>query len=354
MVLTQLSEVFVASGINQVNESTFTALYHGYNLRGKIIVPAVPTVDFIFYGDIDPDIQSVCDDFVPKLFEKYGRFPIKVGNNFFSVLLDLSVRDAENVKAILSEITGFMMANNCGAIGTLPPEPVEVPVPDQQMPAPAVKPNPVVKQKQQPQPQAEVKPVPKPPEPEITVPFENHLVLARVLKIFMLGINKISENSFTTLYHGYNVVGKMPTAAKEIIELTFYGEATVDISADIQEFAGHMSEKYGDISLKNMGGSINVVINISGRADSDVKTILGEVSGFMMKHSIVAINFPNTVPKGTPYDPDSKESAVNNVSETQQPVNQPRTQYAYAPVSAPQKNNESFVGKFFKKFGKKP
>lgn len=350
MNLTQLSEVFIASGINQVNESTFTALYHGYNLRGKIIAPSVPTVEFIFYGDIDPDIQGACDEFVPELFEKYGRFPIKVGNNFFSVLLDLSVRDIAGVKAVLSDVTNFMMANNCAALGTLPPEPVEVPVPQPQMQnKPAQKGKAVPK----PQQQQMTKPVPKTPEPEVSVPFADHMVLERVLKIFMLGINKISENSFTTLYHGYNVVGKMPSAVKGILDLTFYGESFGDINEDFDAFVSQMAEKYGEMTLKNVAGSIEIIFDINGRADSDVKTVLGEISGFMMKHSIVAVNFPNTVPSGEPYNPNA-ESTPKPSYTAPQAQDQQRVPYSYAPVQTPNKSNDNFVGKFFKKFGKKP
>lgn len=349
MNLTQLSAIFVSSGVNKVDERTFTALYHGYNLRGKIIAPTVPTVDFIFYGDIDPDIQTACDEFVPTLFEKYGRFPIKVGNNFFSALLDLSVRDVAGVKAVLDEITMFMMANNCGALGTLPPEPVEIPAPQ-----PTAQPQRASRRQPAPAPQSKQppRPAPKPPEPEITVPFADHTVLERVLKIFILGINKISENSFTTLFHGYNIVGKMPKADKEILDITFYGESFGDINPALEEFAKQMNEKYGEMKLRNVSGSVGIVIDVSGRADSDVKAILGEVSGFMMKNNIVAINLPNTVPKGVPYDADTA-AKMQRTSPSTQTETQQRTPYA-ASTRESDGDNNNFVGKFLKKFGKKP
>lgn len=347
MNLAQLSEIFVVSGVNQVNENTFTALFHGYNLRGKIILPSVPTVDFIFYGNIDPDIQAPCDEFVPELFGKYGRFPIKVGNNFFSVLLDLSVRDVQTVKSILGEVTNFMMNNNCGALTTLPPEPAPEPPKPEQKPMPPKQVAKIV-----PQPPAPPKPAPKPPEQKPAVPFEKHNVLNRLPAIFILGINKISEDSFTSLYHGYNVVGKMPSADEEILELTFYGESIGDISSSFEKFSNEMKEKYS-ASMKNMSGSVTVRLNISGRADSDVKSILGEVSGFMMKHNIIAINFPNTVPKGVPYDPNNKN--VQPSMPTVQPVNSNQgRQYSNTVAPDTHKSNDNFVGKFFKKFGKKP
>ena len=41
-----LGDVFVASGVNEVDDKTFTALFYGYEVRGKVVIPSIPSVEF--------------------------------------------------------------------------------------------------------------------------------------------------------------------------------------------------------------------------------------------------------------------------------------------------------------------
>ena len=58
-----LNDVFVA-GVNDVDAKTFTTLLYGYEIRGKIRVPTIPTVEFFFYGNVDIEDPSVTREFI--------------------------------------------------------------------------------------------------------------------------------------------------------------------------------------------------------------------------------------------------------------------------------------------------
>lgn len=350
MVVNDLSEVFIASGVEKVNDKTFTALFHGYNLRGKILDPVIPTVKFTFYGNAQPETEEFFAEFKAQLEETYGSIPVEMTKNSVSIVLELNSLDKNSLKERLGKISGFMMSNDMGVIN-IPPEPPEAP------PKPAPKKQPKATQKEPPKAPT---PPPAPPKPVIeepAVPFEDHMVLKKLTQIFLLGINQISNDSFTTIYHGYNVMGKMLSPTKPVVELVFYGELMGNVTEEFEKLKAHLNEKYGNLPVRMVGGSCDAIFDFNGKDIGQSKEMLGEISGFMMKHSIVAINFPSTVPaavktftedtfkdsQGRPQSSGGYASAAKRNAPTPNQYNQPQ-----------QNSQDNFVGKFLKKFGKKP
>lgn len=365
MFVKDLGDVFVASGVNTVNDNTFTALFHGYEIRGKVIVPSIPTVEFFFFGNVDIYEEDAFREFVNGFEEKHGHAKFNFSDKFVSILLDIGSLDSAALKERLGAVSAFMMSNGFGAIGIQPepePEPEPEPVPEQpKQPKQAPKPQPV---QQQPQIQQRVQqPVQQAPqEPE--VPFEDHMILKKLTQMFILGINQVSNNTFTTLYHGYNVVGKMLSATKDDIEIIFYGDLMHNVTEEFEKFSAEMNEKYGTIPMRMVGGSCDSILYLDGKDIGQCKQILGEISGFMMKNNIVAANLPSTV--GTvvrtyteeyfknPQPTHSTGYGAGSVYSSNQNTNKG--------YSAPQSSNQppqqsaqdNFVGKFLKKFSKKP
>lgn len=370
MVFDQLSEVFVASGVNKVNDNTFTAFYHGYNLRGKIVAPTVPVVDFIFYASIYPEAMEDFQDFAPYFSGKFGgNIPLQMDSNAVRVMLELRNMEIEQVKEILGEVTKFMMAEGLGAIN-IPPE---LPEPPKEEPVKA-QPKKETPKLQQPQQPAQPKPAPKPPVIEDTTPFEEHAVLEKLTQIFIMGLNECSNNMFTTVFHGYNVQGKMLSPTRERVSFTFYGNPTENIAEAYNEFVNTMKSKYDSFSIRAVGGSLEVTFDFEGISADDCKKMLGEVSGFMIGNSIAAINLPSTVPVGTPYVPPEKPALPGQTARLSQTGQLSRAtmptptsnlggssrlgstgglQYQSQPQGDSDQNN-NFVDSFLKKFGKKP
>lgn len=227
-----LNDVFVA-GVNDVDAKTFTTLLYGYEIRGKIRVPTIPTVEFFFYGNVDIEDPSVTREFIEGFEDKFGHAKFRFTDKYVSILLDIGSLDAPKVKERLSAVGTFMIGNGFGAIGLQPeePEPEPEPLVDaakiQAKPQPKMQPiqqQRQVQQQRQPVQQQQQQQQPVYQEPQ--VPFESYKVLNKLADIFLMGVNKVTNNTFTTLYHGYNVVGKMLSPVKDDIEIIFYGELT--------------------------------------------------------------------------------------------------------------------------------
>lgn len=350
MVVNDLSDVFVASGVNKVNDKTFTALFHGYNLRGKILETSIPTVKFIFYGNVQPDTEKAFEQFKAELSESYGNLLVEMTRNSVSIVLDLDTLDKGQLKERLGKISRFMMLNDMGVIN-IPPEPVE---PPKQAPVSGT-----AKKHNKTQQVATKVPVapPKPVYEEPKIPFEKYAVLERLTQMFLLGINQISNNSFTTLYHGYNVMGKMLSPTDPVVELVFYGELMGDVAEEFEKLKTHLTEKYGNFPVRMVGGSCDAIFDFKGKDIGQSKEMLGEISGFMMRHSIVAVNLPATIP------PTIKSITAESLKNPQGQASSSSAHTSSASGSAPEQNRngrtqqsqqDNFVGKFLKKFGKKP
>lgn len=363
MVVKDLSDVFVASGVEMVNDTTFTALFHGYELRGKIRVPTIPTVEFFFFGNVYIDDDAVFSDFVNGFEEKFGHAKFRFTDKFVSILLDIGSLDAAALKERLGAVSGFMMGNNFGAIGLQPEEPEpepEPPVVEQPKPKPA--PKQVQQQKQQP---VAPPPVQKPVPQEPAVPFEEHKVLEKLTQMFILGINQVGSNTFTTIYHGYNVVGKMLSPIKDDIEIIFYGELMKDVSEDFEKLRVELNEKYGMFPIRMVGGSCDAILYLDGKDVGQCKQMLGEISGFMMRNSIVAVNLPSSVGRtiktfNEEYFKNSRPShgsgySSQRVNPTPSGINVDSSRgYSQPQPNSDQMQQDNFVGKFLKKFSKKP
>ena len=355
MQVEQLSDVFVASGVNMVNGSTFTALFHGYNLRGKIVAPTVPVVDFIFYGNIHYGTEEAFSEFYNDFSEKFGRIPVKMDDNAVRILVELKDKEPSQVKELLGAVAGFMMANNIAVIN-IPPEPDPVPEPE---PQPAVQQptqqqpiqQPVV-QSQRAEPRNE-HPVPQPPQ-EPAVPFEDHMILEKLTKIFIMGLNKVSNNTFTTVFHGYNIYAKMMSPTNSVVDFIFYGQPlqVENIAEKFNSFVAEMTEKYGNFPIRGVGGgNLEVMLDFKDKNPDECKAMLGEVSGFMIKNDIVCVSFPSNVPTGVPYNPNGAEQPQQSPAGQSSSYSQTRT--PTTGYSQPSPTPTSGVGKFFKKFGKK-
>ena len=68
-----LGDVFVASGIEMVNDVTFTALFYGYEVRGKVVIPSIPSVEFFLYGNVYIDDPDEARAFVEEFDQKFGK-----------------------------------------------------------------------------------------------------------------------------------------------------------------------------------------------------------------------------------------------------------------------------------------
>lgn len=319
MQVKALSDVFVASGIEMVDDVTFTALFYGYEVRGKVRVPTTPMVEFFFYGSVYIDSKEMVDEFVNDFDEKFGHARMKFSDKYVSILLDIGGMEAPQVKERLGAIGNFMIQNGFGATAMPPEEPEPEPEPEkkpepaprqqqqqqaQQQQQPAQRggirqrqrqqPNqdpPLQHMQQRPQRQAPQQPVYEEPK----VPFEQYKVVQKLTQVFINGVNQTSNNMFTTLYHGYNVVGKMLSPAKDDIEVVFYGQLMNNVTEEFEELKATMNEKYGNVPMRMIGGSCDAILYLEGRDVAQSKEMLGCISGFMMKNNIAAMNLPNTV-----------------------------------------------------------
>ena len=122
MQVKALSDVFVASGIEMVDDETFTALFYGYEVRGKVRVPTTPTVEFFFYGNVYIDGPDQINDFRNEYEEKFGHARIRFTDKYIALLLDMGGLEAPQVKERLGAVGSFMIANGFGAIQMLPEE----------------------------------------------------------------------------------------------------------------------------------------------------------------------------------------------------------------------------------------
>ena len=369
-----LSDVFVASGVNEIDDKTFTALFYGYEIRGKVKAPAIPTVEFFFYGNVYIDQPSLAEDFINGYEENFGHAKFRFSDKYVSVLIDMGGLDAPKVKERLAAVGNFMISNGFGAIALQPEEPEPEPEPEpkpvvepakiQAKPQPKMKPAP---QQTQQQVQQQRQPPKQPVYEEPKVPFEEHRVLEKLVQIFLMGINKVSYNTFTTIYHGYNIVGKMLSPVKDDIEIIFYGDLTQNVTEEFAAFQNELNEKYGKVPIRMVGGSCDAILYLDGKDISQCKEILGQISGFMIKHSIAAINLPNTI--GSPvatYTAESYKAMMNNApnsrrSSASSAPSTPMTFGATAPTpianGAPpitENDGNNFAKNFLKKFSKKP
>ena len=369
-----LSDVFVASGVNEIDDKTFTALFYGYEIRGKVKAPAIPTVEFFFYGNVYIDQPSLAEDFINGYEEKFGHAKFRFSDKYVSVLIDMGGLDAPKVKERLAAVGNFMISNGFGAIALQPEEPEPEPEPEpksvvepakiQAKPQPKMKPAP---QQTQQQVQQQRQPPKQPVYEEPKVPFEEHRVLEKLVQIFLMGINKVSYNTFTTIYHGYNIVGKMLSPVKDDIEIIFYGDLTQNVTEEFAAFQNELNEKYGKVPIRMVGGSCDAILYLDGKDITQCKEILGQISGFMIKHSIAAINLPNTI--GSPvatYTAESYKAMMNNApnsrrSSASSAPSTPMTFGATAPTpianGAPpitENDGNNFAKNFLKKFSKKP
>ncbi len=364
-----LADVFVASGVNEVNEKTFTALFYGYEIRGKVRVPSVPTVEFFFYGNVFLESRQQADEFINGYEEKYDHAKFRFSDRYVSIMFDIGNLDAPKVKERLAAVGNFMISNGFGAIALQPeepepePEPAPAPQQTQAKPQPKMQPQQQRPVQQQPQRQAPQQPVYQEPK----VPFEDYKVLDKLTQIFLLGVNKVTDNTFTTLYHGYNVVGKLLSPVKDDIEVIFYGELTQNATEAFEAFQNEMNEKYGRVPMRMVGGSCDAILYLDGKDVAQCKEMLGQISGFMMKNSIVAVNLPNTI--GRPVASYTAESLKHAREQARLGGNRSmpspsQSSYGTPPTSqgAGQPYNSGYgsqqqgrgVGKFFKGFGKKP
>ena len=369
-----LSDVFVASGVNEIDDKTFTALFYGYEIRGKVKAPAIPTVEFFFYGNVYIDQPSLAEDFINGYEENFGHAKFRFSDKYVSVLIDMGGLDAPKVKERLAAVGNFMISNGFGAIALQPEEPEPEPEPEpksvvepakiQAKPQPKMKPAP---QQTQQQVQQQRQPPKQPVYEEPKVPFEEHRVLEKLVQIFLMGINKVSYNTFTTIYHGYNIVGKMLSPVKDDIEIIFYGDLTQNVTEEFAAFQNELNEKYGKVPIRMVGGSCDAILYLDGKDITQCKEILGQISGFMIKHSIAAINLPNTI--GSPvatYTAESYKAMMNNApnsrrSSASSAPSTPMTFGATAPTpianGAPpitENDGNNFAKNFLKKFSKKP
>ncbi len=367
-----LSDVFVASGVNEVDDKTFTALFYGYEIRGKVKAPAIPMVEFFFYGNVYIDEPAAAEEFINGYEEKFGHAKFRFSDKFISVLIDMGGLDAPKVKERLAAVGNFMISSGFGAIALQPeepepepePEPAPAPPPMQAKPQPRMQPAPQQMQQMQQQVQRQAPKQPVYEEPR--VPFEEYKVLDKLAQIFMMGVSKVSQNTFTTVYHGYNVVGKMLSPVKEDIEIIFYGDLTENVTDDFVAFQNELNEKYGKVPIRMVGGSCDAILYLEGKDVGECKEMLGKISGFMIGHNIVAINLPNTI--GSPVvtytaeslkaarekAPNSRRSSASSAPST------PMTFGASAPTPiagnppVTGQGDDSFAKNFLKKFSKKP
>lgn len=385
MQVKELSDVFVASGIEMVDDATFTALFYGYEVRGKVREPVDPTIEFYFYGDVYIEDMQQAEDFQADFIEKFGRSKLRFTEKFISLLIDIGDLDAAQVKERLGMVGNFMISNGFGAIAMLPEEPDPEPEPEPEPePAPAQRggffrqrqqqrqqaavqqQQPAQQPAQQPQPQpVQQQAPPQPVYEEPKVPFEQYAVLPKLTEIFVNGVNQTSHNMFTTLHHGYNVVGKMLSPVKDDIEVIFYGQLMNNVTDEFEALKAEMNEKYGNVPMRMIGGSCDVILYLDGKDAAASKEMLGCISGFMMRNNIAAVNFPNTVGKtiktfnadsfkdARPAGPRSLGGYAPSAQGTM-PAQMGKTYPSGVQVQDGEDDGNSFAKNFLKKFSKKP
>ena len=193
-------------------------------------------------------------------------------------------------------------------------------------------------------------------------------MLEKLTQIFVNGVNQTSHNMFTTLYHGYNLVGKMLSPVKDDVEIIFYGQLMNNVTDQFEELKAEMNEKYGNVPMRMIGGSCDVILYLEGKDAAQSKEMLGCVSGFMMRNNIAAINLPNTVGKtittftaenfqpARPSGPRSLGGYAGQQGGTA--PTQPGRTYPSGSSGASQAqdggDDNSFARNFLKKFSKKP
>lgn len=387
MQVKDLSDVFVASGIEMEDGETFTALFYGYEVRGKVRAPAVPIVEFYFYGNVYIDEPEQARDFIADYEEKFGHAKIRFTDKFISLLVDIGGMEAAQVKERLGMVGNFMISNGFGAIAMLPEEPEPEPEPEPQ-PEPQPQPQPqqqsarggflrqrqqaAAQQQQQQQAQPQQQQQQRPQQPvyeEPKVPFDQYKVLPKLTQIFRNGVNQTSNNMFTTLHHGYNVVGKMLSPVKDDIEVIFYGQLMNNVTDEFEELKAQMNEKYQNVPMRMIGGSCDVILYLDDRDADAAKEMLGCISGFMMRNNIAAVNLPNTVgntiktytaesfqnqrPTG-PRSLGGYQPSQGGTAPSQAGRSYPSNQGAGAQVQGGDDDGNNFARNFLKKFSKKP
>ena len=198
------------------------------------------------------------------------------------------------------------------------------------------------------------------------MPFEEYHVLPKLAEMFLLGVNQVSHNTFTTIYHGYNLVGKMLDPDRDEVELIYYGALTQNVGEEFEVFKAELAEKYVRFPIRMVGGSCDAIFYLEDKDVGECKAMLGEVSGFMMRNNIVAVNLPNTIgkPIKTFTAEDFKELKGSASRNTQSSYSRSSSEPTSMPMgfvgssygggnqtlTAPE---DSFVNKFLKKFGNK-
>ena len=334
-----LSDVFVASGVEMVDDVTFVAMLYGYNIRGKVRLPSAPTVEFFFYGKVYIESREHAMDFIGQYEEQFGHAKIRFSEKYVSNLLDIGGMEAPEVKERLGKIGSLMLANNFGATDTLPPddpepepEPVAPPPSQKQgffqrnqnsQPTPQMQNQPSMQRPGQPQMQRQGQPqmqrqgqpqmqrqggqpplqhmqqrpskAKQPIYEEPKAPFEDYKVVSKLVQIFINGVNKTGANTFTTLFHGFNLVGKMLHPMKDDVQIVFYGQLMNNVTDEFEKLRMEMNQKYGKVPMRMIGGSCEIILLLEGKDAAVGKEMLGCVSGFMLKNNIAAANLPNTV-----------------------------------------------------------
>ena len=141
----------------------------------------------------------------------------------------------------------------------------------------------------------------------------------------------------------------------------------LDTNTFYTKLSNELNEKYGKVPIRMVGGSCDAILYLDGKDITQCKEILGQISGFMIKHSIAAINLPNTI--GSPvatYTAESYKAMMNNApnsrrSSASSAPSTPMTFGATAPTpianGAPpitENDGNNFAKNFLKKFSKKP
>ena len=192
-------------------------------------------------------------------------------------------------------------------------------------------------------------------------------MLGKLTQMFVNGVNQTSHNMFTTLFHGYNLVGKMLSPVKDDVEIIFYGQLMNNVTDQFEDLKAEMNEKYGNVPMRMIGGSCDIILYLDDKEPAVGKEMLGCISGFMMKNNIAAINLPNTVGKTIktfttenfqkPAGPSGPRSLGGFNPQGGTAPTQPGRTYPSgqsAASQAPGAGDDSFARNFLKKFSKNP
>ena len=154
---------------------------------------------------------------------------------------------------------------------------------------------------------------------------------------------------------------------KEDVEIIFYGQLMNNVTDEFEELKATMNEKYGNVPMRMIGGSCDIILYLEDKDAAQSKEMLGCVSGFMMKNNIAAINLPNTVGATiktfTAEDfkttaPSGPRSLGGYTPQSGSAPSQPGRSYPSGQSAASQSQNaddgNNFARNFLKKFSKKP